>query len=86
MSDIYIWFYHQYGANPECVFWEYDENYDASTLGWSPVGCRMVRQEDGKYTICHCDHLTSFAAIMVGHQTYNRLLMTNCLHGDIITY
>ncbi|XP_031723472.1 CD97 antigen [Anarrhichthys ocellatus] len=45
--------------NHTCVFW------DASEEGgsWSPRGCTVVEAKP-KYTVCSCNHLSSFAVLM----------------------
>ncbi|XP_068435017.1 adhesion G protein-coupled receptor E5 isoform X2 [Clinocottus analis] len=46
-------------SNPTCVFW------DASEEGgsWSPRGCKVVESKP-EYTVCSCNHLSSFAVLM----------------------
>ena len=47
------------GDRMECRFWDF------STLLWSSQGCRIVLEEsDRDTTVCECNHLTNFAAIM----------------------
>ena len=46
----------------ECVFWDFNLNDGAGD--WSPEGCRNESVADGVVR-CLCDHLTSFAVIVV---------------------
>jgi hypothetical protein len=43
----------------ECKYWDYSKNK------WSSDGCVLVEQESNRFvTVCECDHLTNFAALM----------------------
>ncbi len=53
-----------------CVFW--DESFDGGNGGWSEMGCRLV-SEDEFVATCQCDHLTSFALLVVGVFTVCRV-------------
>ena len=44
--------------NPQCVF------FDVVTNDWSSDGCRVASSADGIVS-CECNHLTSFAVLMV---------------------
>ena len=47
------------GDRPKCLFWDF------SRLRWSGRGCSLVEVEsDRDSTVCQCNHLTNFAAIM----------------------
>ncbi|XP_030850248.1 latrophilin Cirl-like [Strongylocentrotus purpuratus] len=48
----------QNATNPQCVYWEY------STNAWSSDGCDMTITSE-THTECRCNHLTSFAVLMV---------------------
>lgn len=50
-----------------CVFW--NQSLDEGYGGWSGVGCRLLQENDVMAT-CTCDHLTSFALIVVCIYTY----------------
>lgn len=54
-----------------CVFW------NTAAGDWSEEGC-IVEQSDDNRTLCKCNHLTSFAVLMSGHDTSDDVL-------DIIT-
>ncbi|XP_022103941.1 uncharacterized protein LOC110986402 [Acanthaster planci] len=45
----------------ECVFWDF--NLNGGFGDWSTEGCRQVTINNSR-TVCHCDHLTSFAVIV----------------------
>ena len=45
-----------------CVFW--DPTLDEGFGNWSSTGCRLNTEVDDK-AFCECDHLTSFALLMV---------------------
>jgi len=43
----------------ECVYWDHSKN------GWSSEGCHLVKSESNRdVTVCECDHLTNFAALL----------------------
>ncbi|XP_052782993.1 adhesion G protein-coupled receptor E3-like [Mya arenaria] len=46
----------------ECTFWDY------VLSNWSPEGCSVVRQ-NSSHTTCTCNHLTSFAILVMYVQT-----------------
>ena len=54
--------------NSECVFWDYtaDENYG----DWSTEGCWSTNKSNG--IECACNHLTSFAVLMVSYTKSDR--------------
>ncbi|XP_034395468.1 adhesion G protein-coupled receptor E1 [Cyclopterus lumpus] len=61
-EPVTLTFYHLKQTNesdPTCVFW------DASEEGgsWSPRGCKVVETQP-EYTVCSCNHLSSFAVLM----------------------
>ena len=51
-----------YDKNFTCVFW--DESLDDGFGNWSSEGCRLTSDVIDKAE-CACDHLTSFALLMV---------------------
>ena len=51
------------GTGSVCVFWEV--GLDEGRGGWSPEGCRLLRDDEFVGT-CECDHLTTFALLVVG--------------------
>ena len=57
-ESIDIVFYESIGDDPNCVYWNEDEDNPE----WSSEGCRLVDRE-GNSTICQCDHLTNFGLI-----------------------
>ncbi|CAG2121464.1 unnamed protein product, partial [Medioppia subpectinata] len=47
------------GDSVECVFWDFTQNK------WSSEGCRLIESESNRETtVCECNHLTNFAALM----------------------
>ena len=51
----------------QCVFWDV---LASNGLGdWSGDGCKLNTTSD-KRVLCHCDHLTSFAVLVVRKQTH----------------
>ena len=52
-----------YERTPTCVFW--DPALDDGFGNWSSSGCKLIG-EVGAKARCECDHLTSFALLMVG--------------------
>lgn len=50
-------------SNYTCVFWETSENGGT----WSPRGCSVV-QTNPEYTVCACNHLSSFAVLMAVYE------------------
>lgn len=51
------------GTESVCVFW--DEELDEGYGGWSTEGCALISDSE-LAAICECDHLTSFALLVVG--------------------
>uniref|UniRef100_A0A3Q3WJC0 Uncharacterized protein n=1 Tax=Mola mola TaxID=94237 RepID=A0A3Q3WJC0_MOLML len=49
--------------NHTCVFW--DSSEDGGT--WSPRGCSVV-ETNPNYTVCSCNHLSSFAVLMAVYE------------------
>jgi len=48
-----------FGDKTECVYWDYSKN------DWSSEGCLLIENESNRYfTVCECNHLTNFAALM----------------------
>ncbi|XP_072025988.1 uncharacterized protein [Amphiura filiformis] len=60
--------------NFQCAFWDFDlENGQGD---WSNEGCRRVETAESDRSICHCDHLTSFAVLIDVHgQKYSALIL-----------
>jgi hypothetical protein len=55
----------------ECKYWDYSKNK------WSSDGCVLVEQESNRFvTVCECDHLTNFAALM-DYTERNDILKSN---------
>ncbi|XP_041861341.1 adhesion G protein-coupled receptor E1-like [Melanotaenia boesemani] len=50
-----------------CVFWDSSEN-DGT---WSSHGCSVV-ESNLKYTVCSCNHLSSFAVLMALYEVENK--------------
>ena len=49
----------QHGDRVDCVFWDFKQ------LEWSTDGCHRVEEESNLIeTVCKCNHLTNFAALM----------------------
>lgn len=46
-------------SNHSCVFWDSSEDGGS----WSPHGCSVV-ESNSEYTVCSCNHLSSFAVLM----------------------
>ncbi|CAG2163003.1 unnamed protein product [Oppiella nova] len=70
------------GDRVDCVFWDFTRNK------WSSEGCRLIEMDsDRETTVCECNHLTNFAALMdtSGRETddYMKNVVTQLL--DIIT-
>jgi len=49
-----------------CVFW--DQSIDEEYGGWSTEGCRLLQEEE-QMAVCTCNHLTSFALLVVSALT-----------------
>lgn len=48
----------------ECVFWMFNESAHSDSR-WAANGCEYIAKESNKtVTVCECDHLTNFAALM----------------------
>ena len=45
-----------------CGYWDWKENTGLG--GWSLDGCVHVTVDNGR-DVCHCDHLTNFAVLLV---------------------
>ncbi|KAM9345988.1 adhesion G protein-coupled receptor E5-like [Symphorus nematophorus] len=63
-KPVMLTFYHLTQSNDSslCVFW--DSSKDGGT--WSARGCSVV-QSNPEYTVCSCNHLSSFAVLMPFH-------------------
>lgn len=55
--------------NHTCVFW--DSSEDGGT--WSPRGCSVV-ETNPNYTVCSCNHLSSFAVLMAVYEMEVKVL------------
>ena len=67
-----------------CVFWDF------ITKKWSSNGCELVFEDSNReYSVCECNHLTNFAAIMdlsgrEGNEYFKSLLTYICCGISII--
>ena len=52
-----------YDRKLTCVFW--DPELDNGYGNWSSEGCQLSRNDVSDKAFCSCDHLTSFALLMV---------------------
>ena len=50
--------------NPQCVFWDIKANDGIGD--WSDKGCQYNRTLPDGHVVCRCNHLTSFAVLVVG--------------------
>jgi latrophilin 2 len=49
----------QFGDKTGCVYWDFNNSL------WSSEGCyKAVDESDRFHTVCKCNHLTNFAALM----------------------
>lgn len=46
-------------SNHICVFWDSSEDGGS----WSPHGCSVL-ESNPEFTVCSCNHLSSFAVLM----------------------
>lgn len=70
----------QFGDKMICVFWDFD------TMKWSSNGCVLLFHESDRHlSVCRCNHLTNFAAIMdlSGRENndYLKSILTNIFCG-----
>jgi hypothetical protein len=60
----------------KCVFWDFEQN------NWSSNGCQLVSYDSNRIrTVCECNHLTNFAALMdpkERHDIFKSLLTYVC--------
>ncbi|CAG2166135.1 unnamed protein product [Oppiella nova] len=63
------------GDRVECVFWDFDHKK------WSSDGCHVIESESNReITVCECNHLTNFAALMDNSgREDNRMDRKECL-------
>ncbi|XP_034046589.1 adhesion G protein-coupled receptor E2 [Thalassophryne amazonica] len=54
-------------SSHSCVYWDPSENGGS----WSPRGCNVV-ESNLEYTVCSCNHLSSFAVLMVLYEFEDR--------------
>lgn len=68
-EPVLITFYHLQQSNrtSHCVFW--DSSVGGGT--WSSHGC-SVKESNSKYTVCSCEHLSSFAVLMALYEVEDR--------------
>ncbi len=66
-------------SNSECVFWDFAA-LDGSG-DWSTDGCEQVQIPGTDRVVCNCDHLTSFAVIVVS--VYN---LRENIHNESIPH
>jgi hypothetical protein len=69
-----------FGDETECKFWDFKKSL------WSSEGCHKVEDESDLFTtVCKCNHLTNFAALMdtSGRETNNifKSTLTYCCSG-----
>ena len=55
------------GSASFCVFW--DQSIDEEYGGWSTEGCKLLQEEE-QMAVCTCNHLTSFALLVVSALRY----------------
>jgi hypothetical protein len=61
-----------------CVFW------DIEPMSWSRDGCNLISNESFEdYSICECDKLGSFAAILDISERYNNSWIDNLIGNNI---
>ncbi len=46
-----------------CVYWDPVTNEGEG--GWSSSGCKIVGRDDDSHVTCECNHLSSFAILVV---------------------
>jgi hypothetical protein len=66
----------QFGDKMNCVFWDFE------SMKWSSNGCELISNDSNRdLSVCECNHLTNFAAIMdiSGRET-------NDISKSILTY
>ena len=56
--------------NPQCVFWDIKANDGIGD--WSDKGCQYNRTLPDGHVVCRCNHLTSFAVLVVGGHFNNK--------------
>uniref|UniRef100_A0A671R5D2 Adhesion G-protein coupled receptor G2 n=1 Tax=Sinocyclocheilus anshuiensis TaxID=1608454 RepID=A0A671R5D2_9TELE len=59
-----------------CVFWDFDQN--GGLGGWNGNGCSVKNSSTENETVCSCNHLTSFAVLLV--------CISDSLHAIILTF
>ncbi len=48
-----------FGDESECVFWDFENQF------WSSIGCQIISETSNRMrTVCECNHLTNFAALL----------------------
>nr|XP_033500777.1 adhesion G protein-coupled receptor E2 isoform X1 [Epinephelus lanceolatus] len=68
-EPVTLTFYHLKSNESQhtCVFW--DSSVDGGS--WSTRGCKMV-ESNSEYTVCSCNHLSSFAVLMALYDVENK--------------
>lgn len=61
-----------------CVFW--DSSLDGGS--WSTRGCKMV-ESNSEYTVCSCNHLSSFAVLMALYDVEVKTLTYMMIYGKL---
>ena len=67
-----------------CVFWNFKSNPKLG--GWSDDGCKLQRNDQDEYDECHCNHLTSFAMLLVSLKIHVYILTDYYYYDPIIAY
>ncbi|KFQ65282.1 putative G-protein coupled receptor 114, partial [Pelecanus crispus] len=73
--------FHQDASNATCVFWQPGAGA-GSTGSWSREGCKTTHREGT--IICHCDHLTYFAVLLLPAGTLNPAQLASLTHISTI--
>ncbi|NXX82558.1 AGRG5 protein, partial [Urocolius indicus] len=68
-------------SNATCVFWQPGDG-TGSTGSWSRTGCETTHREGT--VICHCDHLTYFAVLLLPAGTLSPVQLASLTHISTI--
>ncbi|XP_074958082.1 adhesion G-protein coupled receptor G5-like [Phalacrocorax aristotelis] len=68
-------------SNATCVFWQPGAGV-GSTGSWSRKGCETIHREGT--VICHCDHLTYFAVLLLPSSTLSRAQLASLTYISTI--
>ena len=64
----------QFGDKVDCAFWDFNQSK------WSSEGCYKLEDEsDLLHTVCKCNHLTNFAALMDVNGRESKTLLKSML-------